>query len=96
MYTQLIPACNIRIYIDNKGVVTWVDNQIGYTFNYPYNTLESDWAAIAQSAEYLQSLGLKLTIEHIKTHQNDKCDFKELDLPAQLNIRADNLATSYR
>eukprot|EP00957_Ditylum_brightwellii_P137117 10454949-Ditylum_brightwellii.AAC.1 len=92
IYTHLIPACNIRIYIDNKGVVSWVNNQNGYTFDYPYNTLEPDWDAIAQSAEYLQGLGSKLMIKHVKSHQDDKCDFEWLDLLAQLNVKADNLA----
>eukprot|EP00957_Ditylum_brightwellii_P137116 10454948-Ditylum_brightwellii.AAC.1 len=94
--SYIIYKCNIKIYIDNKGVVTQISNQIGYTFDYPYNTFEPDWGVIAQSAEYLLGLGSKLTIKHVKSHQYDKCDFKELDLLAQLNIRADNLATSYR
>eukprot|EP00957_Ditylum_brightwellii_P182521 13903156-Ditylum_brightwellii.AAC.1 len=71
------------IYIENKGVITRVNNQLGYTFNYPYNILELNWDAIAQSAKYLQRLGLKLIIEHIKSHQDNKCNFEQLDLPAQ-------------
>eukprot|EP00957_Ditylum_brightwellii_P051656 3917133-Ditylum_brightwellii.AAC.1 len=92
MYTKLAPACKINIYINKKGVVTWVNNQIGNTFNYPCNTLGPDWDVIAQSAEYLQGLSTKLTIEHIKSHQDNKCDFEQLDIPAQLNVHTDNLA----
>eukprot|EP00957_Ditylum_brightwellii_P026042 1968962-Ditylum_brightwellii.AAC.1 len=49
-YTQLTLAYNGSIYIDNKGVVTRATNQIEYEYNYPYNTLEPNWDAIAQSA----------------------------------------------
>eukprot|EP00957_Ditylum_brightwellii_P013552 1021867-Ditylum_brightwellii.AAC.1 len=41
-YAQLTFACNIYFYIDNKGVVTRATNQIGYEYDYPYNTLEPD------------------------------------------------------
>eukprot|EP00957_Ditylum_brightwellii_P108046 8243046-Ditylum_brightwellii.AAC.1 len=63
-YTQLSLAHNICIYIDNKGVVTRTNNQIEYEYDYPYNTLEPDLDVIAQLAEYLQTLGSKLKIEH--------------------------------
>eukprot|EP00957_Ditylum_brightwellii_P109540 8354198-Ditylum_brightwellii.AAC.1 len=63
--TQFTPACNICTYIDNKGVVTRTNNQIEYDYDYPYNTLESDWEIIAQLAKYLQMLGSKLKIEHV-------------------------------
>eukprot|EP00957_Ditylum_brightwellii_P184807 14076575-Ditylum_brightwellii.AAC.1 len=46
-YTQLTPACNTQIYIDNKGVVTRANHQIEYEFDFPYDTLEPDWAGIA-------------------------------------------------
>eukprot|EP00957_Ditylum_brightwellii_P111620 8513934-Ditylum_brightwellii.AAC.1 len=64
--------------------------------DYPYNTLKPDWEVIAQSAEYLQGLGMKLTIEHAKSHQDNKHNFKQLDLPAQLNVSANKLVTGYR
>eukprot|EP00957_Ditylum_brightwellii_P109684 8366615-Ditylum_brightwellii.AAC.1 len=63
-YTQLTLACNICIYIYNKGVVARTNNQIKYEYNFPYNTLEPDWDVIAQSAEYLQMPGSKLKIAH--------------------------------
>eukprot|EP00957_Ditylum_brightwellii_P064134 4865573-Ditylum_brightwellii.AAC.1 len=63
------------IYIDNTEVATWVNNQLGYTFDYPYNTIEPDWDVIAQSAKYMQWLDLKLMIEHVKSQQDDECNF---------------------
>eukprot|EP00957_Ditylum_brightwellii_P122682 9356118-Ditylum_brightwellii.AAC.1 len=81
---------------DNKGVVTRANNQTEYKFDFPYNTLKPDWDVIAESAKYLQGLGSKLKIEHVKSHQDEKCDLEQLDLLAQLTVRADNLATKYR
>eukprot|EP00957_Ditylum_brightwellii_P141273 10763742-Ditylum_brightwellii.AAC.1 len=95
-YTQLTLPCNISIYIDNKGAVTRATSQIEYEYGYPYNTLEHDWDVIAQSAEYLQTLGSKLKVAHVKSHQDDNCDFDQLDLLAQLNAQAVKLATAYR
>eukprot|EP00957_Ditylum_brightwellii_P151426 11532025-Ditylum_brightwellii.AAC.1 len=86
----------VWVPIDNKGVVTRANNQIEYKYDFPYNTLEPDWDVIVQSAKYLQGIGFKLKIEHVKSHQDDKDDFEKLNLPAQLNVRADELATTYR
>eukprot|EP00957_Ditylum_brightwellii_P193580 14741036-Ditylum_brightwellii.AAC.1 len=53
--------------------------------------IASDGSALEQ--ENTVSFGW---IKHVKSHQDDKCNFEQLDLPAQLNVRADNLATNYR
>eukprot|EP00957_Ditylum_brightwellii_P054046 4094032-Ditylum_brightwellii.AAC.1 len=81
---------------DNKGVITRATNQIEYEYDYLYNTLEPNWDIIAQLAEYLQTLGPKLKIAHVQSHQDNNCDFDQLDIPAQLNVQADELAMSYR
>eukprot|EP00957_Ditylum_brightwellii_P138643 10567318-Ditylum_brightwellii.AAC.1 len=95
-YTQLTLACNVSIYIDNKGIVTWVTDQIEYEYDYPYNTLEPDWDVFAQLAQYLRTLGPKLKVAHAKSHQNENYDFDQLNLPAQLNVQADELASAYK
>eukprot|EP00957_Ditylum_brightwellii_P037442 2832358-Ditylum_brightwellii.AAC.1 len=71
-------------------------DQIFYSHDYPFNTLELDWDIIAQAAVTLCSYGSRLTMFHVKSHQNNNKEEEELDLPAQLNIAADNLATKYR
>eukprot|EP00957_Ditylum_brightwellii_P036949 2796870-Ditylum_brightwellii.AAC.1 len=95
-YTQLALACNICIYTDNKGVVTRTNNQAEYKYDYPYNTLDPDWDITTWLAEYLQMFGSNLKIEHYKSHQDDDCNFEQFDLPAQLNVQAEELATMYR
>eukprot|EP00957_Ditylum_brightwellii_P080028 6086119-Ditylum_brightwellii.AAC.1 len=38
----------------------------------------------------------KLKIVHVQSHQDNNYKFDQLDLPAQFNVQADELATSYR
>eukprot|EP00957_Ditylum_brightwellii_P117641 8973346-Ditylum_brightwellii.AAC.1 len=87
---------SFHLYIDNKGIVIWVGKQIKYTYGYPYNTLEPDWDVIAQSAEHLHMFGSKLTIEHVKFHQENNYEYEHLDAPAQLNVSTKKLGTTYR
>eukprot|EP00957_Ditylum_brightwellii_P145587 11084816-Ditylum_brightwellii.AAC.1 len=69
--------------------------QISYSHDYPINTLEPDWDIIAQAAVTLGSYRSRLTMSHVKSHQEDDSDQEDLDLLARLNIAADNLATIF-
>eukprot|EP00957_Ditylum_brightwellii_P174486 13285412-Ditylum_brightwellii.AAC.1 len=66
-----------------------------FTHDYPFNTLELDWDIVAQSTHTLKSYGKKLTITHVKSHQDDNILLDELNLLARLNVAADQLATCY-
>eukprot|EP00957_Ditylum_brightwellii_P211782 15366595-Ditylum_brightwellii.AAC.1 len=41
-------------------------------------------------------MNIKAEFKHVKGHQDDDAPYKELDLPAQLNIDVDFLAIDYR
>eukprot|EP00957_Ditylum_brightwellii_P112063 8545081-Ditylum_brightwellii.AAC.1 len=71
-------------------------DQSAYSQYYPFNTLEPDWDIIAQAAMTLGSYGSRLTIYHVKSHQDHDKDQEDLDLPVCLNVDVDNLATIYR
>eukprot|EP00957_Ditylum_brightwellii_P188821 14372923-Ditylum_brightwellii.AAC.1 len=47
-YMNQIIKCDIDIYIDNEGIVKRLKDQLAYTHNYPFNTLEPGWDAVAQ------------------------------------------------
>eukprot|EP00957_Ditylum_brightwellii_P191434 14575132-Ditylum_brightwellii.AAC.1 len=94
-YTQTKIQCYIEILINNKGIVKQMKDQISYSHDYPFNTLEPDWDIIAQTAVTLCSYGSRLTIFHVKSHQEDDKDEEDLDLPVRLNVTADNLATIF-
>jgi hypothetical protein len=64
---------------------------------FPNATLDSDWDVIAELWNTLESLNdnSSISFEHIKGHQDDKIDYQELSLPAQLNVDADRIADSF-
>eukprot|EP00957_Ditylum_brightwellii_P042813 3241281-Ditylum_brightwellii.AAC.1 len=70
-------------------------DQILYSHDYPFNTLEPEWDIIAQAAVILGSYGSRLTMLHVKSHQDDDKNEEDLDLSARLNVAADNLATIF-
>eukprot|EP00957_Ditylum_brightwellii_P173802 13231498-Ditylum_brightwellii.AAC.1 len=81
------------MYIDNKGIVNRINDQLTYTYDHPFNTLEPDWDVVAQAAHTLKPYVDTLIIAHIKSHQDDNSLLEELSLPARLNVAADHLAT---
>eukprot|EP00957_Ditylum_brightwellii_P112251 8558493-Ditylum_brightwellii.AAC.1 len=84
------------MHIDNKGIVKQTKDQISYSHDYPFNSLDLDWDIIAQMAVTLGSYGSRLTMFHVKSHQDNDKDEDDLDIPARLNIAADNLASPYQ
>eukprot|EP00957_Ditylum_brightwellii_P155259 11819691-Ditylum_brightwellii.AAC.1 len=87
---------DIDIYINNKGIVKRIKDQLKYIRDYLLNTLEPDWDIVAQFAHTLKLYGTNLTITHVKSHQDDKVLIDELDLLARFNVATDHLATWYR
>eukprot|EP00957_Ditylum_brightwellii_P087702 6678561-Ditylum_brightwellii.AAC.1 len=88
-YTNQGVRCEISTNIDNKDIVKKINNQLKYTHDYLFSTLELDWVIVVQSAHTLKSYGTNLTIAHIKSHQDNKVLLDGLDLPARLNVVAD-------
>eukprot|EP00957_Ditylum_brightwellii_P153080 11652647-Ditylum_brightwellii.AAC.1 len=64
--------------------------------DYSYNTLGPDWNLIAQTAITLCQYVKRLSINHIKSHQDDDTPEEKLDLPYRLNSPADQIAMQYR
>eukprot|EP00957_Ditylum_brightwellii_P024865 1880360-Ditylum_brightwellii.AAC.1 len=87
--------CNINMYIDNEGIVKRTEDQLRYTHNYPFNTLEPEWDMEAQVANTLTQYKDLITITHVKSHQDKTTPLEELTLLARLNVTADCLATNY-
>ena len=64
-------------------------DQISYTHDYPFSTLDPDWDIIAQAASTLKMWGTHPQITHIKSHQENVTMEDNLDFPVQLNVAAD-------
>eukprot|EP00957_Ditylum_brightwellii_P006749 512211-Ditylum_brightwellii.AAC.1 len=94
-YTNQKIRCDINMYIDNEEVVKRIKDQLTYTHDYPFNTLEPDWDVVVRVADALKQYVDILTITHVNSHQDDNTPLEELSLPARLNVAADRLASSY-
>eukprot|EP00957_Ditylum_brightwellii_P065333 4955442-Ditylum_brightwellii.AAC.1 len=94
-YTNQTIKCDMNIYIDDEGIVKRLKDQLAYTHDYLFNTLEPVWDVVAQVADTLKQYNSLITITHVKSHQDDNTLFDKLTMPARLNIAADNLATNY-
>eukprot|EP00957_Ditylum_brightwellii_P062423 4737357-Ditylum_brightwellii.AAC.1 len=88
IYSQTTIQCKVDMYIDNKGIVKRINNQISYSHDYSYNTLCPDWYRIAHAAITLHQYGKRLSINHIKSHQDDNTPEEKINLSARLNIAA--------
>jgi hypothetical protein len=56
--------------------------------------LKPDHDVTMTLSEVREGLPLQLISRHVKSHQDDKCDFDDLTRPAQLNVLADRRATA--
>eukprot|EP00957_Ditylum_brightwellii_P075421 5731807-Ditylum_brightwellii.AAC.1 len=87
--------CNINMYIENEWIVKRINNQLTYTHNYPFNTLEPDWDMVAQIADTLKQYKDLITITHVESHQDKTTPLEELTLLARLNVVVDGLIPNY-
>lgn len=49
---------------------------------------------ITSIIQYTLHLSIKISLKHVKGHQDDELEYSELDRPAQLNVQTDSLAKS--
>eukprot|EP00957_Ditylum_brightwellii_P073818 5609300-Ditylum_brightwellii.AAC.1 len=81
--------CKLDFYIDYEGVIVRTKDQLSYTYDYPFSTLDPDWDIIVQTASTLKVWGKNPQIIHIKSHQDNVTMEEDLDFPVQLNVAVD-------
>eukprot|EP00957_Ditylum_brightwellii_P067117 5094726-Ditylum_brightwellii.AAC.1 len=81
--------CKLDFYTDNEGVVVRTKDQLTYTYDYPFSTLDPDWDIIAQAASTLKMWGKHPQITHTKSHQDHVTMEDNLDFSVQLNVAGD-------
>ena len=84
-----------QLYLDNKGVITQIQQQRSYPHDYSFNTLTPAWDVIAQISNILSRGNCVPTILHIHGHHDKHKTYDELSLLAKLNVDADMLAVEY-
>eukprot|EP00957_Ditylum_brightwellii_P049965 3787533-Ditylum_brightwellii.AAC.1 len=55
----------------------------------------SVWDVVSQIVLMLKTSEGRYSVEHIKGHQDNKCDYEELDWKSQQNVVADAFASSF-
>eukprot|EP00957_Ditylum_brightwellii_P151212 11513955-Ditylum_brightwellii.AAC.1 len=95
-YTATTTKVKGHLYLDNKGVITRIQQQQSYPHDYSFNTLSPDWDAIAQISKILRKGNWVQKILHIHGYQDKHKMYDELSLPAKLNVDADRLAVEYQ
>eukprot|EP00957_Ditylum_brightwellii_P095625 7285510-Ditylum_brightwellii.AAC.1 len=56
--------------INNESAITRIQQQKEYPYDYPFNTLASDWNIIAQIVALLNESNFNNDFEHVKGHQD--------------------------
>eukprot|EP00957_Ditylum_brightwellii_P163607 12457001-Ditylum_brightwellii.AAC.1 len=84
------------VYLYNKIIIERIAKQQTYPFDYSFHTIDPDWDIIAQMCNILDLMNINAKFLHVKGYQDDVKHYKELNLPAQLNIDVCFLAVNYR
>ena len=89
-WATLIIKCRLTIFVDSTSAISNVNvlrEQIPKR-QYADNT---DILSVMRSAEHVIT---RYTLEHVKSHQDNKTDFDNLPFNAQLNVLCDRMATN--
>jgi hypothetical protein len=80
-------------YCDNSGVLT-TEKRLKRGVESPYRQLNPDHDALVTIAESSAKLPENFRTKHVHGHQDNALEYEELSRPAQLNVDADELATT--
>ena len=92
-YMQITMDTPYTHFTDAQSVLDRLQPVELYQDYFANSTLEPEWDVINEIQHSLASLTKPPTFQYVKAHQDDKVALKDLPLSAQLNVRADGLAT---
>eukprot|EP00957_Ditylum_brightwellii_P010438 789859-Ditylum_brightwellii.AAC.1 len=95
-FYMLNESVYLKIYMDNKGVIKWINKQLEYPYDYFFRTTNPDWDIIVQIYDALKDKKIKTNLEHVKGYQDDNKPYEELDLLARLDTEVDFMAVDYQ
>ena len=81
---------------DNESVCKRVKSMRSFFGYYPNDTLESDWDVLEEIRQAMNQFDNEFEVKWIKSHQDEKKPWDQLDLAAQTNCKADKLADDFR
>jgi hypothetical protein len=83
-------------YCDNESAIVHCKKCKKPITDAPNHTLSADWDALQQIRDSFSTASNLPAMIHVKSHQDDKMLYDELELKAQLNCLADKLAGAYK
>jgi hypothetical protein len=81
---------------DNTGLIARVTSQSKLQYSIPNATFKSDWGIVKSIVQTVWASHIHITLEHVRGHQDDTTQAKDMDLLAQLNVKADKYAGDFR
>jgi hypothetical protein len=95
-HLQKITSCDIfadtTIYTDSKSLLSKVDTYLQYDNYYPTTTLDPDWDIIQAIVTHIRTSSHRITLHHVKSHQDKNSSVAHLPVEAKLNVLVDNIA----
>jgi hypothetical protein len=83
------PEWNLQLSCDNDPLLKRINAARPFTTCFPNSTLDADWDIVNMIVRTLDQSSCNIVLPHVKGHQDDKTDYDDLPLDAQLNCDAD-------
>jgi hypothetical protein len=92
--SSLSTAFGTAIYCDNQGLLKKLTYLRSYNNAIHAIVLHSEWDIVSSVHRLQQDFDPPPELQHVKGHQDDGTQIEFLELPSQLNVEADTLATT--
>jgi hypothetical protein len=93
--THLDKSTILKFYCDSSSLIKRITRAQNRSWLNPSNCLASDYDLESGILYLLQTIPLTLQFIHVKSHQDDDTAVNLLPWEAQMNVKADHLATDY-
>jgi hypothetical protein len=84
-----------KLICDNEGLLIRIGESSTREYLTQNVTLRAEWDVESVILQKYKELGIQFTFMHVKSHQDDTRDIRNLPLKSRLNVEADRLATAY-
>ena len=91
-FTRIPLQTPIIHVVDNKALISRVNQGMEYNYDNPASTLKSEWDIINAIIQTLKVIPTPIKLQWVKGHQDEWQDYSQLPLTAKLNCEADRLA----
>jgi hypothetical protein len=89
-----IPPGQFTFYCDNQGLLKKLTYIWSYSNAIHATVLHSEWDIVSSVHRLQQEFDPPPELQHVKGHQDNCTQIEFLELPSQLNVEADTLATT--